>query len=134
MSRELKNDKSDCYIFNFNQGREDAYYMAQIIFNDGKQNIELDSDIKGYYLITVNVEYDKNNGKPFNPNMMYSDLKLVVECPRRSEKNFQLALDRMEEVARESIEIMEMDALCVILNEKLLFRNMRYYITLENTV
>ena len=109
MSRELKNDKSECYIFNFNNGREDAYYMCQVIYNDGKQNIELDTDIRGYYLVAVNVEYDRDTGKPFNPNMMYSDLRLIVECPRRSEKNFQLALDKLEEVARESIEIMEAD-------------------------
>ena len=109
MSRELKNDKSECYIFNFNNGREDAYYMCQVIYNDGKQNIELETDIKGYFLVIVNVEYDKEKGKPFNPNMMYSDLRLLVECPRRGEKNFQLALDKIEEVARESVELMEED-------------------------
>lgn len=109
MSRELKNDKSDCFIYNFNQGDETSYYMAQVIYNDGKQKVEIETDIKGYYLIIVNVEYDRNTGKPFNPNMMYSDLRLLVECPRRSEKNFQLALEKMESVARESVEMMEAD-------------------------
>lgn len=109
MAQTPKNDRSDCYIYNLNQGREDAYYMAQIIYNDGKQDIEMDTDIKGYYLIIVNVEYNVDEGKPSNPNMMYSDLRLLVECPRRSEKNFQLALEKMEEVAKESIEMMETD-------------------------
>ena len=109
MSRELKNDKSDCFIYNFNQGKETSYYMVQVVYNDGKQKIEMEADVKGYYLVIVNVEYDRDSGKPFNPNMMYSDLRLLVECPRRSEKNFQLALEKMESVARESAELMEAD-------------------------
>lgn len=107
-NKNIKNDKSECYILNFNQGREDAFYMAQVIFSDGKLK-EIDSDIKGYYLMIVNVEYDKEKGIPFNPNMLYSDLRLLVQCDRRSEKNFKLAIEKMESEARESVEIMEAD-------------------------
>ena len=109
MSKNIKNDRSECYIYNFNH-REDSFYMAQVVFNDGKlEKVEIETDIKGYYLMIVNVEYDIENGIPYNPNMLYSDLRLLVQCERRSEKNFNIALEKMEEVARESVEIMEAD-------------------------
>ena len=109
MSKNIKNDRSEYYIYNFNH-REDSFYMAQVIFNDGKlEKVEIETDIKGYYLMIVNVEYDRENGVPYNPDMFYSDLRLLVPCERRSEKNFNIALEKMEEVARESVEIMEAD-------------------------
>lgn len=109
MSKNIKNDRSECYIYNFNH-REDSFYMAQVIFNDGKlEKVEIETDIKGYYLMIVNVEYDRESGVPYNPDMFYSDLRLLVPCERRSEKNFNIALEKMEEVARESVEIMEAD-------------------------
>ena len=109
MSKNIKNDRSDCFIYNFNH-REDSFYMAQVVFNDGKlEKVEIETDIKGYYLMIVNVEYDIENGVPYNPNMLYSDLRLLVQCERRSEKNFNIALEKMEKVARESVEIMEAD-------------------------
>ena len=109
MSKNIKNDRSECYIYNFNH-REDSFYMAQVIFNDGKlEKVEIETDIKGYYLMIVNVEYDRESGVPYNPDMFYRDLRLLVPCERRSEKNFNIALEKMEEVARESVEIMEAD-------------------------
>ena len=44
-------DCSDGYIWNFNQWRQDAYYLSTVIFNDGKkEEMKIDADEKGYYL------------------------------------------------------------------------------------
>ena len=108
------NRKWDCsegYIWNFNQWRQDAYYLSTVIFNDGKrEEIKIEADEKGYYLLIINVpEYDPITNKIGKVDPMYSDLRLLVPCSRRGEKNFNQAVSMMEDVARESVEMMEED-------------------------
>lgn len=107
--KEIKWNMSDDYILNFNDGNPDCYYLAKVIFNSGKQEFKIDSDIKGYYLIVLNVEFNPETSGIGKPNTFYSDVRCLVECGRRGEKNFNLALEKMKEVARESIEMMEED-------------------------
>ena len=104
-------DCSDGYIWNFNNWRQDAYYLSTVVFNDGKrEEMQIAAEEKGYYLLIINVpEYDPNTNKIGKADPMYSDLRLLVQCSRRSEKNFNLAVSMMEDVARESIEMMEED-------------------------
>ena len=104
-------DCSDGYIWNFNQWRQDAYYLSTVIFNDGKrEEMKIDADEKGYYLLIINVpEYDPTTNKIGKADPMYSDLRLLVPCSRRGEKNFNQAVSMMEDVARESVEMMEED-------------------------
>ena len=108
------NKKWDCsegYIWNFNQWRQDAYYLSTVVFNDGKrEEMKIDADEKGYYLLIINVpEYDPTTNKIGKADPMYSDLRLLVPCSRRGEKNFNQAVSMMEDVARESVEMMEED-------------------------
>lgn len=110
MAKNIKNDKSNSYIFNFSKtGNEDAYYMVQVMFNDGSYNIDWDVDQKGYYLVLVNVKYDKETRTPHSPNFLFSDVTLLILAQRRSEGNFNKALEMMQEVAEKRIEIMEKD-------------------------
>lgn len=104
-------DCSDGYIWNFNQWRQDAYYLSTVIFNDGKrEEMKIEADEKGYYLLIINVpEYDPTTNKIGKADPMYSDLRLLVPCSRRGEKNFNQAVSMMEDVARESVEMMEED-------------------------
>lgn len=107
---EKKWDKSDSYIFNFSRtSNEDAYYMVQVMFNDGSYNIDWDVDQKGYYLVLVNVKYDKETRTPHSPNFLFSDVTLLILAQRRSEGNFNKALEMMQEVAEKRIGIMEKD-------------------------
>lgn len=110
MAKNIKNDKSNSYIYNFSKtGNEDAYYMCQVMFNDGSYNIDWDVDQKGYYLVLVNVKYDKETRTPHSPNFLFSDVTLLILVQRRSEGNFNKALEMMQEVAEKRIEIMEKD-------------------------
>lgn len=108
---EKKWDCSEGYIWNFHQGRQDAYYLTTVIFNDGKQDeLKMDVEEKGYYLLVVNVpEYNPDTNTIGKANSLYVDIRLLVPCGRRGEKNFNLALDMMRDVAKKSIDIMEDD-------------------------
>ena len=57
----------------------------------------------------VNCKYDKITGKPYDANMLFSDLKLLVACGRRSQKNYELSMEKFSETVYASIEIMEKD-------------------------
>ena len=51
MAKEIKFDKSESFVVNFHEGRQDAYYLSTVIFNDGKrEEMKIDADEKGYYL------------------------------------------------------------------------------------
>lgn len=110
MAKNIKNDKSNSYIYNFSKtGNEDAYYMCQVMFSTKQYMLDLDVTVKGYYLIMVNVKFDKETKTPHSPNFLFSDVSLLVPCERRSEGNFNKALEMMQEVAEKRIEIMEKD-------------------------
>lgn len=110
MSKNIKNDRSDSYIFNFSgTSNEDAYYIAQILFSTDEYMLDWDVKEKGYYLVLVNVKYNVETRIPCEPNFLFSDVALLVPCNRRSEKNFNKALEMIEEVAKERITIMEND-------------------------
>lgn len=109
MAKNIKNDKSESYIFNFNNGNEDAYYMAQVVFSTEQYMLDWDVDQKGYYLVLVNVKFDLETRKPHSPNFLFSDVALLVPCNRRGELSFNKALNMVEEVAKERIGIMEND-------------------------
>lgn len=110
MSKNIKNDRSDSYIFNFSgTSNEDAYYIAQILFSTDEYMLDWDVKEKGYYLVLVNVKYNAETRIPCEPNFLFSDVALLVPCNRRSEKNFNKALEMIEEVAKEGITIMEND-------------------------
>lgn len=110
MAKNIKNDKSNSYIYNFSKtGNEDAYYMVQILFSTKQYMLDWDVTVKGYYLVIVNVKYNKETKTPHSPNFLFSDVSLLVPCERRSETNFNKALEMMQEVAEKRIEIMEKD-------------------------
>ena len=110
MGKELKWDSSESYVVNYHNGRQDAYYVLQVVFYNGKQDFKMGTDIFGYYLMVCNVpNFNPETNELGKADIEYSDLKLLVPCSRRSEKNFNLALEMMEEESRESIEVMESD-------------------------
>ena len=110
MSKELKWDKSESYVVNYHNGRQDAYYVLQVAFYNGKQDFEMETDIFGYYLLVCNVpNFNPKTNELGEADIEYSDLRLLVPCSRRGEKSFKLALDMMDKEARESIEVMEED-------------------------
>lgn len=110
MSKNIKNDKSKSYIFNFSgTANEDAYYMAQVLYSTDEYMLDWDVKEKGYYLVLVNVKYNAEKRIPHSPNFLFSDVALLVPCNRRSEKNFNKALEMIEEVAKERIAIIEND-------------------------
>ena len=110
MSKEIKWDKSESYVVNYHNGRQDAYYVLQIAFYNGKQDFKMQTDIFGYYLLVCNVpNFNPKTNELGEADIEYSDLRLLVPCSRRGEKSFKLALDMMDKEARESIEVMEED-------------------------
>lgn len=107
--KEIPNNKSESYLVKVAQeGREEnSYYMAQILYNDGKYNEKWDVEDKGYYLFVISVDYDTKANKVIDHNIFFSDIKLLIKCGRRSEKNFNLALDMLHDESQKVINEIE---------------------------
>lgn len=108
-NRKIKNDASDTYIFDSNYTGKLNFYACQIKYNDGKFNEEWDVEEKGYYLLITAVDFNTETKEISNPNLTYSDVRLLVSCNRRGEQKFNVAKEVMESVAKERIAIMEED-------------------------
>lgn len=105
-------DRSDSFIYTWrNSDDKKEYYAAQLIFCNKTllKEWNIEEEPTGYYAMMVNCKYDKITGKPYDANMLFSDLKLLVACTRRSKKNYELAMEKFSEVVYSSIEIMEKD-------------------------
>ena len=110
MAKEIKFDKSESFIVNYHEGRQDAYYVLQVSFYNGKQDFQIETDIHGYYLMVCNVpNFNIETHELGKADIEYSDLRLLVPCERRSEKNFNKAIEMMDKEAKDSIEVMEED-------------------------
>ena len=107
--KEIPNNKSESYLVSVAQeGKEEnSYYMAQILYNDGKYNEKWDVEDKGYYLFVISVDYDTKANKVIDHNIFFSDIKLLIKCGRRSEKNFNLALDMLQDESQKVINEIE---------------------------
>lgn len=105
-------DRSDSFIYTWrNSEGKKEYYAAQLIFCNKTmlKEWEMEDEPTGYYAMLVNCKYDKITGKPYDANMLFSDLKLLVACGRRSQKNYELSMEKFSETVYASIEIMEKD-------------------------
>ena len=105
-------DRSDSFIYTWrNSDGKKEYYAAQLIFCNKTllKEWDIEEEPTGYYAMMVNCKYDKITSKPYDANMLFSDLKLLVACTRRSKKNYELAMEKFSEVVYSSIEIMEKD-------------------------
>ena len=107
--KEIPNNKSESYLVSVAQeGKEESnYYVAQILYNDGKYNEKWDVEDKGYYLFVISVDYDTKENKVIDHNIFFSDIKLLIKCGRRSEKNFNLALDMFHDESQKVINEIE---------------------------
>lgn len=109
----MKNIKYDCsksYVYKYEMNGETSYYLATVLFNDNNREPKIDSEIRGYYLIIVNTpNYNPETGDLGKPDPFYMDTKLLVECYRRGEANFNKAIGMMEEKSQESMMMMEED-------------------------
>lgn len=107
---DRKFDISESYVFSYDRGDKKSYYLATVLFNDNKSEPKIDSDVKGYWLILLHLpDYDVMSNELGKPDLFYTDMRLLVECTRRGEKNFNKAVGMMESAAKESMEIMETD-------------------------
>ena len=112
MADNKKWDRSDSFIYTWrNSEGKKEYYAGQLIFCNKTMLKEWDMEEEqtGYYAMMVNCKYDKITGKPYDANMLFSDLKLLVACGRRSQKNYELSMEKFSETVYTSIEIMEKD-------------------------
>ena len=112
MADNKKYDRSDSFIYTWrNSEGKKEYYAAQFIFCNKTmfKEWEMEDEQTGYYAMMVNCKYDKITGKPYDANMLFSDLKLLVPCGRRSQKNYELSMEKFSETVYASIEIMEKD-------------------------
>lgn len=110
MAKEIKWDRSKSYVYKYNMEDEKSCYLAMVVFNDEKREPKIGSDIKGYYLVIVNVpDFNPDAGDLGKPDSFYTDVKLLVECYRRGEANFNKAIGMMEEKSQESMMMMEED-------------------------
>ena len=107
--KEIPNNKSESYLVSVAQEGKDGnnYYVAQILYNDGKYNEKWDVEDKGYYLFVISVDYDTKENKVIDHNIFFSDIKLLIKCGRRSEKNFNLALDMLHDESQKIINEIE---------------------------
>ena len=97
MADNKKWDRSDSFIYTWrNSEGKKEYYAAQLIFCNKTMLKEWDMEEEqtGYYAMMVNCKYDKITGKPYDANMLFSDLKLLVACGRRSQKNYELSMEK----------------------------------------
>ena len=112
MADNKKWDRSDSFIYTWkNSEGKKEYYATQLIFCNKTMLKEWDMEDEqtGYYAMMVNCKYDRETGKPYDANMLFSDLKLLVACGRRSQKNYELSMEKFSETVYASIEIMEKD-------------------------
>ena len=112
MADNKKWDRSDSFIYTWkNSEGKKEYYATQLIFCNKTmlKEWEMEDEPTGYYAMMVNCKYDKITGKPYDANMLFSDLKLLVACGRRSQKNYELSMEKFSETVYTSIEIMEKD-------------------------
>lgn len=107
---DKKFDCSRSFVYKCNVNKETAYYLATVIFNDNKSDPKVDSNIRGYYLVIVNLpDFNCETQELGKPDLFYMDTRLLVECSRRSEKNFNKAIEMMESESMQSMEMMEED-------------------------
>lgn len=102
MSGNPRNDKSEVKVTL--RGMEQYTYM--VAFNNGSYNDSFDTEDKGYFLLVTHITVE--NGRPI-PTPLLTDVRLLVKCDRRSEKNFNLALSQMDCIAEEMVDILEED-------------------------
>ena len=105
-------DRSETFIYTWRISNDKKeYYATQLIFCNKTmlKEWEMEDEPTGYYAMLVNCKYDKITGKPYDANMLFSDLKLLVACGRRSQKNYELSMEKFSETVYASIEIMEKD-------------------------
>lgn len=96
-----KFDRSQVFIdtwYNGNSGAE--YYATQLIFFDKTllKEWDMEDEPTGYYALIT------NDGNP-----LFSDIKLLIPCTRRSQRNYELSMEKFPEVVHSSIEVMERD-------------------------
>ena len=107
---EKKWDCSRSYVYRCCTSKEPSYYMATVLFNDNNREPKIDSDVRGYYLVIFSVpEFNPETQEIGKPDTFFMDTRLLVECYRRGEANFNKALEMMEEEAQLSMETMELD-------------------------
>ena len=112
MADNKKYDRSETFIYTWRISNDKKeYYATQLIFCNKTmlKEWEMEDEPTGYYAMLVNCKYDKITGKPYDANMLFSDLKLLVACGRRSQKNYELSMEKFSETVYASIEIMEKD-------------------------
>ena len=112
MADNKKYDRSETFIYTWRISNDKKeYYATQLIFCNKTmlKEWEMEDEPTGYYAMLVNCKYDKITGKPYDTNMLFSDLKLLVACGRRSQKNYELSMEKFSETVYTSIEIMEKD-------------------------
>ena len=112
MADNKKVDRSETSIYTYvsKEGKAE-HYVTQLVFCNKTMLREWDAEDEptGYYAMLVNCKVDEKNGKPYDANMLFSDLKLLVACTRRGQKNYELAMEKFSEVVYSSIKIMEKD-------------------------
>ena len=112
MADNKKFDRSETSIYTYvsKEGKTE-HYVTQLVFCNKTMLREWDAEDEptGYYAMLVNCKVDEKNGKPYDANMLFSDLKLLVACTRRGQKNYELAMEKFSEVVYSSIKIMEKD-------------------------
>ncbi len=110
MANNKKWDISDSYVYKYGEVGKENYYLGTVLFNDNKTEPRIDSDIRGYWLIIISLpDYNPVTNELGKADMFYSDMKLLVECGRRSEANYNKAISMMKKAAEDSMEMMEED-------------------------
>lgn len=110
MANNKKWDISDSYVYKYGEVGKENYYLGTVLFNDNKTEPRIDSDIRGYWLIIISLpDYNPVTNELGKADMFYSDMRLLVECSRRSESNYNKAINMMKESAEKSMEMMEED-------------------------
>lgn len=110
MANNKKWDISDSYVYKYGEVGKENYYLGAVLFNDNKTEPRIDSDIRGYWLIIISLpDYNPETNELGKADMFYSDMRLLVECGRRSETNYNKAISMMKESAEQSMEMMEED-------------------------
>lgn len=110
MANNKKWDISDSYVYKYGEVGKENYYLGTVLFNDNKTEPRIDSDIRGYWLIIISLpDYNPATNELGKADMFYSDMRLLVECGRRSESNYNKAINMMKESAEQSMEMMEED-------------------------
>lgn len=111
MADNKKWDRSETFVYTWCKDGRTEYYVTQLVFCNKilLKAWDIEDEPTGYYAMLTNCKYDEKTGKPYDANMLFSDLKLLVACGRRSQKNYELAMEKFSETVYASIEIMEKD-------------------------